>query len=283
MLQTTQPDTFEVIAAGVDWITATAKSSENAMRLDRLCSDELSRQVASGYKVVPHSRLGFSGSKGEHIFFGRREHDVIVQVGSHLADDMLAEIIPLASNVSRLDMQVTVWTNGTVVQLADMAWHQLNTLPPGAHRPRSYNLYLNHPAGQTLYLNSRKSDNFGRLYDKGVETKLAPAGLVWRYECELKRHVALQRSREVAAHKQRGAIVSDLVHSWWTERGVPPAFPSSGAFSSKVGRIQDPDHSVLTWFDEKLSKTVAAAVVQYGPNAVLKSLHLQKHFQVKGE
>lgn len=279
MLSESASSVFDVVSAGVDWITATAKGGDAGLRMDRFASRELDSQRASGLKVFPQNRMGFEGSAGPHFFFGRRKDGVMVQVGGPLSDSLLDEIVPLASNVSRLDLQVTCFTQGEVVDLALNGWDRLKTLPPGTGRPRSYSLIIGHPSGQTLYINSRRSDNFGRLYDKGVQSKCGPAGLLWRYEVEFKRAVAKHHSAECHASRQSAVYAGGLVHSWMSLRGVLPAFAPAGVLSSKCGRLQDSSKDVLTWFEQSLSVTVAKAIKQHGPKRVIESLGLQTYLR----
>lgn len=281
MMESRQPAEFSIVDAGVDWFTCTAKASESALQMDVRASEELQRQYQSGVKLVPQTRQGFAGSAGNHFFFGRREHDVMVQSGGPLSDELLPVMVPLASNVSRLDVQVTLFTEGEVANLARDTWSHLKSIPNGNGRPRSFSLIVGHPVGQTLYVNSRSSDNFGRIYDKGVQADLGPAGLLWRYEVELKRKVALHRARESALLNQRQDYAISLVHQWMTDRGVQPPWENQSGLTCKRMVLESADSSVLSWFDETLSKTVATAIKLHGLKAVLASLHLQNLVQPK--
>jgi hypothetical protein len=143
-------------------------------------------------------------------------------------------------------------------------------------------LIVGHPQGQTFYLNSRSSDNFARIYDKGAESKLAPAGLVWRYEVEFKRHVAKREAIALAPEEQLSTYVSNRVHRWMTVRGVQPTWPVLSTYAdidqAPIGATRD----VLTWFEKSLRVTIAKAIKRHGLTTVLKSLGLQDHVTPKG-
>jgi len=268
---------YGVFSCGADWLTCTAKNTENAIRLERLADVEQARQRANGYKPLPQNRMGFTGWKAEGIYFGRREHDVMLQLSGATCDSMALDAIQLASNVSRFDLQTTIYTEGEVVHLAADTWRHLKSLPAGAHRPRSYSLIVNHPAGQTCYINKRSSDCFGRIYDKGVESQLGPAGLLWRYEVELKRDLSQQTSSWYVRQDQNTAPAANFVHQWMTSRGARPPWAIDGDQVYHLGKqLAARDRTLLSWFESNLSKTVQRAVSEFGLSVVLRSLGLQE-------
>lgn len=281
MIANTLREDYVVIDAGIDWVTCTAKNTDSALAFERLADDELDRQTRSGVRVIPQSRLGYEGYAGEHFYFGRREHDLMMQITGHAADSLGRLAIPIASNVSRLDLQVTIYTEGTQEQFAADGWEHLKALPNGNGRPRSFSLIVGHPVGQTLYVNSRSSDNFGRIYDKGIEARVGPAGLLWRYEVEFKRKVAKHESLRAVLSEQPTAYVGARVHSWMTERGVDCPWSSLSALALQDRLSISVDRDVLTWFRESVSKTVGKAIKRYGLKAVLESLNLQEQVTPK--
>lgn len=215
----------------------------------------------------------------EHLYFGRREHDVMLQLGGHLAHSLSMEAIPLASNVSRFDVQVTVFTEGLEAHLAKDIFEYFENAPPRAHRPRNYNLTVNRPAGETCEINLRVGDHFGRIYDKGAQARVAPAGLLWRYEVELKRDPAKQTARNFYHSESQTAFAISYVHRWMSKRGVVPLFAAVGSQANLEAQLAAPTRDVLSWFQKSLSKTVATAIEKHGLTTVLDSLGLLKHVQ----
>lgn len=277
MVSDGQRDSFEVVACGVDWLTCTGKNGIASWELERIADVEISVARQEHLPMRAQNRIGFEGTALEHLFFGRREHDVMLQASGPDADRIAMLAVPHASNVSRIDLQVTVFTEGNEVELASAAWDRLKTLPNGRGRPRSFSLIVNHPVGQTLYIGSRSSDNFGRIYDKGVESRMGPAGLLWRYEVELKRDRAQRTSAEYVRSERPTEYAIGQVHHWMTERGVVPHFPSEWAGADPRGLTPPDSRDVLRWFNESVSITVQRAIRRHGLSAVLASLGLLKH------
>lgn len=281
MIDGFQVEAYPIVSCGLDWLTCTAKNTDSALAFERVADAELDRQRDTGLALLPTMRLGFNGYKAEHFFFGRREHDLMIQASGPGTNDMAIAAVPFASNVSRLDLQVTIWTEGEALDLARDGWQHLRSLPNGPGRPRSFSLIIGHPSGQTLYVNSRASDNFGRLYDKGVESKLGPAGLVWRYEVELKRDLARHAALEFVRGQQPQAFVSNQVHQWMTLRGVRPRFSPVGSSSYRGAILQDRNRDILFWFKQSVSKSIQKAIKTHGLTNVIESLGLQDQVQPK--
>lgn len=268
---------YPVFSAGLDWLTCTAKNTENSLGLERLADSELTRLRATGAHPKQRNLLGFHGWQAEGIYFGRREHDVMLQLTGGGNEDVARAAIPLSSNVSRLDLQTTIYTEGSVVQLAVDTWKHLKTFDNGIGRPRKFSLTVGHPEGQTCYLNQPSSDARGRIYDKGVEAQIGPAGLLWRYEVQLRRELSKQTAAWYARQEHPAEAARNFVKSWMACRGCRPPWGTTDRCIYDTGQSRvGSSKSVLTWFEERLSKTVAGAVSDFGLEVVLQTLGLRK-------
>jgi hypothetical protein len=276
MLVESQRPEYSVFSSGIDWVTCTAKNGSPALALERVSDLEVAHQSASGAKPVHSSWLGFEGYKLKGLFFGRREHDVMLCLSGNVSHDLGPIAIQCATNVSRLDLQVTIASNGEQLELARDAWNDCRRKDKQRGRPRSYSLIVGHPEGQTLYINSRSSDNFCRIYDKGVEAKWCPSGLMWRYEVEFKRKVAKSEALALVPQEQLTTYASDRVHTWLTLRGVTPPWPALSSFAHETQARVDVSRDVLTWYRESLSVSVQKSIKQFGRKAVLEALRIQE-------
>jgi DNA relaxase NicK len=143
--------------------------------------------------------------------------------------------------------------------------------------------------GGTLYVGCRKSDSFGRLYDKGAEirSRLAketiPNAILWRYEVEYKRSLA---QAMLATLRQPGSgllkldesIVS-IVHDWFLARKVAPVFtPGERASSvvsiaSRVTNIQ----KTLDWYRVQVRPSLMRAATHVSVDTLLEALGVEVH------
>lgn len=272
---TAQPYDHTIISSGPDWITATAKLGTPSLAFEELADQELQKKRDAGGAIHQASRFGYQGHSFDGFFFGRRAEDSCIIASGPDTPYRVIPIIEAASNVSRLDLQVSVWTHGEQPHLAMESYNRLVAHRRQAHRPGRLTLITSDPNGETLNVNSRSSDQYGRLYDKASEAKLGPPRTVWRYEVEFKRSAA----RAYATGIHDAVSVADrtrhYVHSWFTKKGVKPTFNNVSNHGINEVRIDQSSHDVLRWFEESVSVTVARAIRSHGLKATIQALGLE--------
>lgn len=268
------PYSHELIDAGVDWITATQTNDADGMMFEQLGYELIDEQRVEGREVKRATLRDYTGWRGEHLFVGMREQDSIIVASQNVAARHWSEVSLAARNVSRLDLQASVWTHGEQPQLARAAYQRLRRTPPGRGRPRSFTLIRTHPQGETLNVGKRQSDCYGRLYDWSAAHKAGTPQTVWRYEVEFKRSLALAHSTTLRAADDPRTEASLAVHSWFTSRGVHPTWSTGGTRFSNGASLKEPERDALAWFETSLSKTVAKSIKRHGLVRVLVALGL---------
>lgn len=262
------------IEAGVDWLTATAPRGLAGRTFREVGNALLDARRAAGGDVKPAALRDYNGHRTEHLFYGTREQDAVIVLSSSVAQEHWKTVSQAARNVSRLDLQVTVWTHGEQPPLARTAYQKLRRSPAGRGRPRSYTLIRTHPQGETLNVGKRSSDAYGRLYDWASAHKAATAATIWRYEVEFKRRYALAHCRALSNVDDPRTSVAELVHGWWKTRSVEPTWSVGGSRFSNGALIKEPERDALAWFRTSVSKTVAKAIDRHGLHSVLLALGL---------
>lgn len=267
-------DLFPVVCCGVDWLTVTSNSRAFGNPLERFGEAEIAKRLTSAGQLAYVRRFGYEGRSINGLFVGRRADGVCVQLSGPLCTPLAAEAITLSTNVSRIDLQVTVFCEGEQPHLGAWTRKQLLNGPHGPSRPGRIDFILGHPDGETLTLNRRVSDTFFRLYDKTAEAKLGAPRLVWRYEVELKG----RKARWAAAQLTKGGCsplrVTRLVHDAWSSKGVLPAFQTHVNQNAFEPYITSPSRDVLSWYKDSVSKSIATSFRRYGRAATLEALGL---------
>jgi len=277
MEQQAIPYSHTCIDAGVDWITATCRvGTPTRVEFDQLGEAILDEQRAAGVEIKPAALRDYRGFRSEGVFSGRRSKDSILVVSGSHAPAHWQSIARSASNVSRLDLQVTVWTHGEQPALSRWYYQRAVRLPPKRGRPRSFSLVRTHPAGDTLYVGKRQSDYYGRCYDYATAHKAGPPRTLWRYEVECKRLVALHHSRDLLTSNDVRGDIQSLVHAWYLKRGLLPSWSGQESPQSEGAIVSKTERDVLGWMDRSLSKTLAKAIKRYGLAEVLEALHLSQ-------
>lgn len=272
---------YQPISVGPDWLTATAKAGSPSLEFEVIADEALNEERAAGGAIHPAARYGFEGWRGDGFYFGRRHDDSIIVLSGPRTPALAARVAQAASNVSRLDLQVTVYCNGETPNLAQDGFDYLSRIPHTRGRRGQVQLITTKPKGDTLNVNSRSSDAFGRVYDKATEAKLGTPRTVWRYEVEFKRKMASHYASALVSSDDPTTLVSSAVHRWFERKRLPLSWHSLDAADlppATIGRVSQP---LLDWFRDSMSKTVARSINQYGLEATLTALGLTQYVQSK--
>lgn len=263
-----------IVSAGVDWITATA--SKGASRWDfQLFSDNQRRRfMDANASITTGYRLGYFGWQSDGFFAGNREGGSIIVASGAQAHNVFRAVSGIADNISRLDVQVTVETERERPRLALQAFEAIKTGAPARRKVKNVSLIDTHPQGETCSIGKRRSDQYGRIYDKATEAQLGEPRTVWRYEIELKRNSALAAATGLRGSKSMESDALGLVWNWFDTRGVAPIFTPDLLFCPQKPVVTDVPRYVLTWFEKTLSITIAKAIKRYGAVRVLEALGL---------
>lgn len=268
------PYSFTCIDSGVDWITCTAAGKDARRALEAETEAILQTETAAGVEIKPAAVRDYVGWRVPGVFAGRRAQDSIAILSASHAARLWKRVAQHATNVSRLDLQATLWTHGEQPALSRWYYQRARRLPPKRGRPRSFSLIQSHPHGDTLYVGKRQSDCFGRVYDFASAHAHGTPRTLWRYEVEFKRHLARRHSATLSGSVDDRTQSELLVASWYLDRGLLPAWSVQESPASQGRQWETKQRDVLRWFETSLSKTVASAIRRYGLPAVLDSLHL---------
>lgn len=265
---------FTPFSAGVDWLTASAKAGSVGRPFRQLQNKLLDDERAARGDVQRATLRDYTGFRGEGWFVGSRQADSLTILSGPRCAALFSDFATAASNVSRLDLQVTVWTHGEQPTLAREAYHHLKSLPPSRGRPRNLTLIQSHPKGETLNVNRRTSDAYGRLYDWSAAHAQGEARTVWRYEVEYKRHLAMAQARAALSAPCLRTHAGNTVHSWFKVRGLPQTWANEGFLHSEEPISLRGSKGQLDWMERSLRITIARAINSHGLARVLAALGL---------
>lgn len=268
---------IDSLDTGPDWLTVTACGIQHVERLRR----QSIRYTDGIFPFRPWRFLGYVGHRVHDpngrggAAYGERGggDEAIMQAWGPLAGIVGTALVcgermwaPGDSvltpgegpKITRCDLQVTVLHREPTGTVRDM----LEDLPSEAHNFSAV-VPLNAEGG-TLYVGSRASDIFGRMYDKGAHLGGdIPPCMLWRYEVEYKRHPA----RAVAASlwgpstsaDDRRSIILKNVETFYREHGVPVPFapPADDVHSVvRYGTRQQDDEKTLRWLTQQVQPAV---------------------------
>jgi hypothetical protein len=261
-------------SAGVDWITATAQKGSTRWDMEVFARSERERLMDAGASIKQGYRLGYYGWQAEGFFHGQREGGSIIVASGAVAHGIHKSVANVSDNISRLDLQVTVSLPIERPNLAAQAHAIIRSGSPAKVRMKNVSYTNTSPQGDTCNIGKRKSDSYGRLYDKAAESGHGAARSRWRYEVELKRTLANSAASALRRFDSDQAVALSLVHGWFDARGVAPIFPPAQLSCPHEPSPAGVKRDVLAWFEQSLSITVQKAVIYYGLVRVLESLKL---------
>lgn len=282
-----RPETVErpgvIVDAGIDWITAFAANGDARKRLLDVADSWVCKDRNAGQSECPASRFGFEGYRGSQWFFGTRPDGAIGVLSGSLASLAGRELMAVSTNVSRIDFQVTYALDYTDLNVALNEFNRLQSMPNKRGRPHGYQLIYTQPEGQTLNVNKRSSDLYGRLYDKGSESRRYAAGKLWRWELECKRRSALHHAMVCRQHTNLATYSTRVVKAFYHGKGLEPGWSNEVADLAGRPQLNRLRSNPLHWFHTTVRQTVQRAVSSHGIKAVVEALGMDQMVQVREE
>jgi hypothetical protein len=270
----TPPLNVVITDAGYDWLTVTnAARTDQAETLRQIGDHLLLDADGRGFDVKEMGFHGFKGHMSEGVFFGASDKHVMLRLSGETANLWGFWAIPFARNITRCYLQVTceldrsVWLAHEGLAAVE-ALIASGTQRSAGRRINSYGVKelkdgYGKSKGATLYLGSRQSDGYCRLYDKGMEVAVkhgadadgaAPLGIRWRYEVETKRDLARNMANTVHAaplHEQ-AQVVGAIVASEFDRRGVAVRYGHVDPLRIKRERKESDDERFFRWLMDQV-------------------------------
>lgn len=269
--------------AAIDWLTCTWKR-ENALCGQHIeaCLKFEQVMMNDGNIQEMHLWQGYAGRKTGTFFIGEREDGYICRVSGSAAHQAFTAIYRSDMHVSRLDVQVTVWSgaNSPTLGLNALQDARLAKLGGKVKTPVTITHYEDDAGGFTLYLGKRTSRCYARLYNKEAESGDMYYEGAWRYEVELHNQTASNTATELlyGLWPVEEAIAS-AVWQYFSSKGVHPSFPNSLAgFEIQLPRRDETTiERSLRWLEEQVRPTVAKLSALGYTSSVLAALDLPGH------
>lgn len=247
----------ELVDCGFDYLTATSNTQKSNSFFDALGSQLLAMEQGFGSDVVSWGMSGFSGLTSGQVQYATNGQMRMLRVSGALAQQHWKRIAKRATNVSRADLQTTYRLKVPKVHLAEACERQAKRFEATHNHGRQIELRRNTAKGKTVYVGSRKSDRLIRIYDKGLQSQLDPAGTVWRAEIQFNRKLAQLATTQALDQQIDPACVARSVVSELTRVGIVWWSSSVGsslkASSAQIRRSSD---MRLSWLTSQVKPTV---------------------------
>jgi DNA relaxase NicK len=264
----------KVTGASVDWITCTAATKNAQERLWDVGQRMLNRAQCEGEDASRWHANGYGGWTNGSVSLGSRPDGCILRVSGQEAAYKWRECFSACENCSRLDLAVDCELDSPVSALSRQVYRDAGHTPPVNGRAPTRSLIVSGDGGSTVYIGARTSESYGRLYDKGRETKTRPAGCWWRWEVEFKGRQSFARAEQLSSTDDHEVLLMATVASWFRARSghtfTSTSVPLKIFFAVKPNSLE----RKLQWLAHDVRPTVQRLVEAGQLQRVLFSLGL---------
>lgn len=272
------PDS-KCIEWGVDWITLTAKDREARELMLREGKRLLDQATDQGDDVSAFRWKGYEGWTTGGCDVANREDSAMVRLHGMTARDDWWDVAQFAQNCSRIDFQLTFHSKQeTVEKTLARAWRAASRTKLYG-KPVEWHYRRDSKKGNTLELGRRASDKFGRVYDKGKETKLDHYQGCTRLEVEFKGDAAWSRLKSLSGKHAPADVIPSEVRQFFRNRGIDWPRPPEVLFLLKNARPHCDVDKFLVYLQRCVKPGVARAVDKRGLHRTLEALGLLEAVQ----
>lgn len=247
----------ELINVGLDYLRATSCEDGQIEQMFEASRFIMAVEEENGYTFKPGGQLGFYGRRTRHCFFGKREEWAMLQVTGKECRKHNNLLLNNCAHVTRIDLQITVRVepgqSSNTIMDAKMA--SIEKKPANGKKWKTKSRDTDNRI-ETVYIGSRESEWYGRIYDKYEESKSQEYKDCVRYEVEIKGEAA-QRVWIQLRSKGNQAMMVRIVQEWFKMHGVAIDVPDlNGVSYEKPQKEQHRDDKKLAWLARMVSGTV---------------------------
>jgi hypothetical protein len=265
----------EIVAAGVDWITLTSPRDGRDLQLLVAADAILEHEEQAGNKLSRIHWQRYDLRKCGGASAGLRDDGALVRLSGETARTHWRSFIPYARTVTRIDVQSTVRPApprpdlGAVHLAEALAWAE------GRERSPRITYHGSKHGVECVYLGSRTSEAFGRVYDKFRESNDPALIGTWRYEVEAKGDLAGNLSRALYHERDDVRACGVYVHDFYRARGIGPVYDRGrGILHAQSHRVASDDERRLKWLAEQVSHVLVELAEHGRRNEALLALGL---------
>lgn len=270
-------DSVQVDAtASCDWLTRTFSNPKIRQFVYDDWQTATSILTAEGHEPSAWQWMGYDGMSVGGLSWGHREDTDILRASGGTAERMFDRFGHYQGNCSRIDIALTLKWPTPQRHTASKAYQKV-TGGVDSDKRRSYSLVVNSRGGETLYVGSRSSNQFGRLYDKDAESGLAQIARRWRYEVEFKADRAGKVLELLQSTRDRGKLYLGIVQGFFKPRGVSMP-PLADDALVRVEIIEPPKQvdTQLAWLRQQVAPVVGRLQRLGLEDAVVEALRLER-------
>lgn len=262
-----------LLDASIDWFTVTTDDGLRSRFMEAKAERAMRELEAIGSPRTSTNRLGFVGERVDGFFYGKRGDTLMVIGSGEVAASQASFFLGLAQHVTRLDLAVTLRDEDV-----DRDWTMVALRQASMDGRVDSGLLKTHriegtPDGRTLYVGSRSSDRYIRIYDKTAQSKGDWPERSWRWEIEYKKpRAGIVAARYLTSGGGPGPVI-DIVASALADVRInlPYGDPPSG-WLAKRPKLLTTDETRLRYTSRVIAPFIKHLVDAVGEDRVVDAL-----------
>lgn len=240
----------------VDYLTVTTKTQERSANLIHELFALRSPSFWHEERSHPWRFMGYIGRAYNGVRYGLRKDEGIAMLSGPMCQALWDKVAPNRDQCTRIDLAVTIELEVPDKSIASVAYQaaldgisQTNSIVTNSH------------GGQTVYLGSRQSKFFGRIYDKGAEQGTEP-GKFWRFELECKKPNSEAIVNRLLEADNVGDFIGEYVARWFEARAIViPWFRSDIDCAIEMGAVVSSHQKTLEWLRSQVKPALGRLIV----------------------
>lgn len=263
------------VTAGVDYITLTCKSVDGYDRLSEIAARLLRTELDQGERLSSWRFMNFDGRTAGSVQAGTDGATFLLRLSGVTAFHHWQEVLPLATNVSRLDLQSTVQLEIDGTNFAEQCESQALRFEAKHKHGRQIELRRNSAKGKTVYIGSPQSDRQIRIYDKGRESGLPAYNKCWRAEIQFGSKLAWSMSQQLHEWTWQDIFAAKVVFESCARAGIVwKQLLAKEVLLSGPARPRRRLETKLTWLTNQVRPTILQLLDHYPRSVVMDALGL---------
>jgi DNA relaxase NicK len=255
--------TAKQIFAGVDYLRLTAQDHAPFSNWHGLLLSEMLAEERAGRKRHNRWLLGYYGTVGQHFFIGKSEAGCMVQVSGAMADTLFRPLSHAGGRASRVDLQVSRFVEESPDEYLHRAFVYAEAHVKKVGSPPTVLLTDSNSGARMLTIGSRTSELYGRVYDKGQESKQDSWMGYIRWEVEVKGKQAADLHRWLLGDVTRVHTVLPVVRNFFSSRGVPVDWDGwTDVAIPPPARRTRTDETKCAWLSTQVAPTIRELVAK---------------------
>ena len=254
----------KLIDAGLDYLRITSDDRAAQVHLGEYFREVAKRDRELGYETTKGGAFGFFGKKTRHALLASKKEWDMLQVTGYESKGGWS-LAHEGTQASRVDLQLTYQVGEDAVgSTIRAAYDGACALEDSQRRHLKVTMIESRHKAQTVYIGSRASDIFLRVYDKYAESGREEYRGCVRFELELKGRASKAYWEQVVLQKMTIAQSLEMVVTMFRERGAP--VPNEDIQDMDIHlppRQPTRTQTTLDWLNRQVAPTVKRLTKEY--------------------